>query len=134
MKIIHVLPRRTHSHVLFWGHWNPCFGFLITSSLGSKPEWSALLALWRGMYIHSLRPTSAAMCCQPLDGQHCGNSRCQPNITAYWCIPQALAWSQNLAMCSSARYYNFTTPAHNRISRVAFRQYHTPNVLALNKE
>ena len=29
---------RTHSHVLFWGHWYPCFGFLVTSPLVSKPE------------------------------------------------------------------------------------------------
>ena len=24
---------------LFLGHWYPCFGFLVTSPLGSKPEW-----------------------------------------------------------------------------------------------
>ena len=26
----------THSHVLFWEHWYPCFGFLVTSPLGFK--------------------------------------------------------------------------------------------------
>ena len=24
------------THVLFWGHWYPCFGFLVTSPLGFK--------------------------------------------------------------------------------------------------
>ena len=27
---------RTHAHVLFWGHWHPLFGFLVTSPLGLK--------------------------------------------------------------------------------------------------
>ena len=27
---------QTHTHVLFWGHWYPCFGFLVTSPLGFK--------------------------------------------------------------------------------------------------
>ena len=26
----------THSHVLFWGHWYPCFRFFLTSPLGFK--------------------------------------------------------------------------------------------------
>ena len=39
---------RTHSHVLFGGHWYPCFGFLVTSLLGFKARAaSALFALWR---------------------------------------------------------------------------------------
>ena len=41
---------RTHSHVLFWGHWYPCFGFLVTSPLGFKARVdSALFALRRRM-------------------------------------------------------------------------------------
>ena len=41
---------RTHSHVLFWGHWYPCFGFLVTSHVGFKARvGSALFALWRQM-------------------------------------------------------------------------------------
>ena len=41
---------RTHSHVLFWGHWYPCFGFLVTSPLGFKARvGSALFALRRRM-------------------------------------------------------------------------------------
>ena len=39
---------RAHSHVLFWGHWYPCFGFLVTSHLGFKARvGSALYALRR---------------------------------------------------------------------------------------
>ena len=39
---------RTHTHVLFWGHWYPCFGFLVTSPLGFKARvGSALFALHR---------------------------------------------------------------------------------------
>ena len=41
---------RTHSHVLFWGHWYPCFGFLVTSPLGFKARvGSALFTLRRRM-------------------------------------------------------------------------------------
>ena len=41
---------RTHSHVPFWGHWYPCFGFLVTSPLGFKARvGSALFALRRRM-------------------------------------------------------------------------------------
>ena len=36
------------THVLFWGHWYPCFGFLVTSPLGFKARvGSALFILWR---------------------------------------------------------------------------------------
>ena len=35
---------RTHSHVLFWGHWYPCFGIFGDDRVGS-----VLLALWRQM-------------------------------------------------------------------------------------
>ena len=38
----------------FWGHWYPCFGFLVTSPLGSKPEWVlpySLLVEANVMYI-----------------------------------------------------------------------------------
>ena len=45
---------RTHSHVLFWGHWYPCFGFLVTSPLGFKARvGSALIRIAEAnvMYI-----------------------------------------------------------------------------------
>ena len=39
------------THVLYWGHWYPCFGFLVTSPLGFKARvGSALFALQRQMY------------------------------------------------------------------------------------
>ena len=35
------------THVLFWGHWYPCFGFLVTSALGFKARvGSALFAIF----------------------------------------------------------------------------------------
>ena len=35
------------THVLFWGHWYPCFGFLVTSPLGFKARvGSALFAIF----------------------------------------------------------------------------------------
>ena len=35
------------TYVLFWGHWYPCFGFLVTSPLGFKARvGSALLAIF----------------------------------------------------------------------------------------
>ena len=36
---------RTHSHVLFWGHWYPCFGFLVTSPLGFKARVGCLIRI-----------------------------------------------------------------------------------------
>ena len=54
---------RTHSHVLFWGHWYPCFGFRLTYSLGYKARLgSALFAFVEAnvMYTHSLRSPSGA--------------------------------------------------------------------------
>ena len=52
---------RTYSHVLFWGHWYLCFGFLVTSPLGFKAKVdSALFTLWRRSTV--------------LHGQHCGTS------------------------------------------------------------
>ena len=50
------------THVLFGGHWYPCFGFLVTSPLGFKARvGSALFAFAEEnvMYI-SLRSTSGA--------------------------------------------------------------------------
>ena len=41
---------RTHSHVLFWGNWYPCFRFLVTSPLGFEARvGSALFALRKQM-------------------------------------------------------------------------------------
>ena len=36
---------RTHTHVLFWGHWYPCFGFLVTSPLGFKARAGCLIRI-----------------------------------------------------------------------------------------
>ena len=36
--------------VLLWGHWYPCFGFLVTSPVGFK----ALSALWGADQVHIL--------------------------------------------------------------------------------
>ena len=51
------------THVLFWGHWYPCFGFLVTSPLGFKARvGSALFAFCVGeCNVHSLRSTSGAI-------------------------------------------------------------------------
>ena len=51
------------THVLFWGHWYPCFGFLVTSPLGFKARvGSALFAIFaEANVIHnSPRSTSGA--------------------------------------------------------------------------
>ena len=52
------------THVLFWGHWYPCFGFLVMSPLGFKARvGSALFAIFfcRGeCNVHSPRFTSGA--------------------------------------------------------------------------
>ena len=39
---------RTHSRVLFWGYWYPCFRFLVTSPLVFKAR-VLVLFLWRQM-------------------------------------------------------------------------------------
>ena len=47
----------------FWGHWYPCFGFLVTSPLGFKARvGSALFAIFCGgeCNVHSSRFTSGA--------------------------------------------------------------------------
>ena len=50
------------THVLFWGHWYPCFEFLVTSPLGFKARvGSALFAYCGGeCNVHSSRSTSGA--------------------------------------------------------------------------
>ena len=51
------------THVLFWGHWYPCFGFLVTSPLGLKARvGSALFPIFCGgeCNVHSPRFTSGA--------------------------------------------------------------------------
>ena len=50
------------THFLFWGHWYPCFGFLVTSPLGFKARvGSALFAFCAGeCNVHSQRSTSGA--------------------------------------------------------------------------
>ena len=64
---------RTHSHVLFWGHWYPCVGFLVTSPQGFKARVVLPNSHCGGeCNVHFLRSTSGDTHCQPLDGQHCG--------------------------------------------------------------
>ena len=48
----------------FWGHWYPCFGFLVMSPLGFKARvGSALFTFCRGKCnVHPLRSTSGATC------------------------------------------------------------------------
>ena len=49
-----------------WGYWYPCFGFLVTSSLCGLPY-----SHCRGeRNVRSLRSTSGATHCRPLDGKH----------------------------------------------------------------
>ena len=72
--ILEIFFCRTHSHVLFWGHWYPCLGFLVTSSLGFKARVASALFAFCGSEcnVNSLTSTSGATLCQPLDSQHCG--------------------------------------------------------------
>ena len=51
------------THVLFWGHWYPCFGFLVTSPLGFKARVGfCLIRYFCGgeCNVHSPRFTSGA--------------------------------------------------------------------------
>ena len=62
-NILFFLKSFWRTHVLFWGHWYPCFGFLVTSPLGFKARvGSALFAIFCGgkCNIHSPRFTSGA--------------------------------------------------------------------------
>ena len=58
------------THVLFWGHWYPCFGFLVTSPLGFKARVGCLIRIAEAnvMYV----PEIHLWCytCQPLGGRH----------------------------------------------------------------
>ena len=61
----------------FWGHWYPCFRFLVMSPLVFKARvGSALFTFFcRGKCnVHSLRSTSGATLCRPLGraGVHAG--------------------------------------------------------------
>ena len=46
----------------FWGHWYPCFGFLVTSPLGFKVRVGSALFTFCGgeCNVHSPRSTSGA--------------------------------------------------------------------------
>ena len=63
------------THVHFWGHWNPCFGLLVTSSLGFEVRLGILIwTLWRHTWymfpeIHLWCDTSAGVY-----GQHSSRS------------------------------------------------------------
>ena len=50
------------AHVLFWGHWYPCFGLLVMSPLGFKARvGSSLFVFYRGKCnVYCLRSTSGA--------------------------------------------------------------------------
>ena len=51
MVIMNLFFCRTHSHVLFWDHWYPYFGFLVMYLLDFKARMGfALFVLWRQMY------------------------------------------------------------------------------------
>ena len=64
------------AHVLFWGHWYPCFGFLVTSPLGFKARVGSVLFAFAEVNVMYV-PEIYLWCytCQPLDGQHCSQSR-----------------------------------------------------------
>ena len=47
------------THVLFWGHWYPCFGFLAMSPLGFKARVGFCLIHWE-CNVHFPRSTSGA--------------------------------------------------------------------------
>ena len=85
----YILPRKKcffflksfwRTHVLFWGHWYPCFGFMVTSSLGFKARvGSALFAIFVEvdvMYIPQDSPlvlhmlTSCQPAAQPITSPH----------------------------------------------------------------
>ena len=46
-------------HVLFWGHWYPCFGFLVMSPLGFKARVGCLIRIAEAN-VRSPRSTSGA--------------------------------------------------------------------------
>ena len=76
----------THSHVLFWATGTPVLDFWWRLLWVSKPEWVLLYSHCGGKYdIHSLRSTSGATYCQPLDGSNVNSlasrhEKCSGNV------------------------------------------------------
>ena len=67
------------THALFWGHWYPCFGFLVTSSLGFKARvGSALFAIFAEADVMYLW----CYTCQPLGSRQAAGHfpTCPPEV------------------------------------------------------
>ena len=62
LLVLHGIKILADTHVHFWGHWYPCFGFLVTSPLGFKAGvGSALFPFCGGeCNVHSLISASGA--------------------------------------------------------------------------
>ena len=109
---------RTHTHVLFWGHWFPCFGFLVTSPLGFKARvGSALFAFWEAnvMYIPQDPPLVLHM---PTSWQSVCHQSCPPHTVARWGCRDSKSCSQNICWvrCSTNWAKPGPTSCYNRMS------------------
>ena len=109
------------THVLFWGHWYPCFGFLgVMSPLGFKAKvGSALFTFCRGKCnVHSLRSTSdathvdllaASITASPVPTYCCRSevvgirTRCSQNICESDTLPTELNWDRLSTFYTDAR-------------------------------
>ena len=83
----------------FWAHWYPCFGFLVMSSLVSKPEWVLPYSLFhRGNYhVHSPRSTSGAKHANLLEaGSAAGHFPTCINRGGTWLgFKRAIIWTED---------------------------------------
>ena len=59
------------THVLLWGHWYPCYGLMVTSSLSFKARVGSFVHIW-WMLTLSIFPKICFWCntCWPLGSQH----------------------------------------------------------------
>ena len=95
----------------FGGHWYPCLGFLMTSSLCFKVRVGyALFAFFAEvnvMYFPRNPPTR----CQPLVSHHCGAAilRWWPNIATYQRTPQALVLGRLAYQLRIEDHFGFCT-------------------------
>ena len=71
------------THVLFWGHWYPCFGFLVTSPLGFKAKLGSTLFAFCGgeCNVHPPRSSSGATRMQPVTSPHACACKKTINLT-----------------------------------------------------